>query len=241
MKKLVVAIVVLLIILAVAAWFLLSNIDSIAKDVIEEAGSRVIGTSVSVGSVSIELTQGSATIKNLSVANPSGFSDQPAFRFSEVTAVVGITSGIVERIYSSEPQIRVEFKDGKSNFEVLNKNIQASAGGGDDKGKGKKKEKDPDKDPAQIQIDEVEVKKAKATVIRDDGSEPLELTIDSLRFENLKGSPQQIARVMLSQFVAQVIAETARRTLEREAKEYLEEKQEELEEKLGEKLKQLLN
>lgn len=241
MKKFVVVIVVLSIILAVAVWFLLSNIDSIAKNIIEEAGSEVIGTSVSVESVSIELTEGSATIRNLSVANPRGFSDQPAFRFSEVTAVVGIASGIVERIYSSEPQIRVEFRKGKSNFEVLSKNIQASAGSGDDKEQGAEKNKDPDKDPVQIQIDEVEVKKAKATVTRDDGSEPLEMTIDRLHFGNLKGSPQQIARVMLGQFVTQVIAETAKRTLEKEAKDYIEEKQEEIKQKLGKKLEELLN
>lgn len=240
MKKLVIAIIVLLLVAGIVVYYLVSNIDSIAKEIIEEAGSEVTGTSVKVESVSIKLVDGAASISNLSVANPPGFSSQPAFRFSEVSAVVDIGSGVVERIYTSEPEIRVEFKGGKSNFEVLSGNIQASTGGGDKK-KEKREKKDPARDPVQIQIDRVEVKKAKATVTRDDGSEPLELTIERLHFENLKGSPQQIARVMLGQFVTQVIAETARRTLEKTAEDYIEKKKGELEEKLGKKLEQLLN
>lgn len=242
MKKVVVAVIVLLVVVAIAVFFLLSNIDTIAKSIIEEAGSEVTGTAVTVETVSVKIAEGSATIRDLSVANPPGFSDQPAFRFTEVSAVVDIGSGVVRRIFTSEPEILVEFKGGKSNFEVLNKNIQASVGGDDgpDK-KEKKEEQDPAKDPVEIQIDTVEVEKAKATVKRDDGSEPVELTIDRLHFDNLKGSPQQIAKVMLGQFVNQVIAETARRTLEKEAEEYLEKKKGELQEKLGEKLQQLLN
>jgi len=243
MKKLVIALVVLLLILAVAAFFLLSNIDSIAKGIIEDAGSEVVGTNVSVESVSIKLTEGSASIKNLSVANPPGFSDQPAFRFSEISAVVDIGTGVVEKIYTSEPEIRVEVKDGRSNFEVLNKNIQESTGQGDDKTEKKTEEakNGSGEDPVQIQINEVDVKKARAIVTRDDGTEPLELTIASLHFANLKGSPQQIARVMLGQFVAQVTVETARQVFEKEAKEYLEEKEGELKGKLIDKLEKLLN
>lgn len=242
MKKLIVALVVLLLILAVAAFFLLSNIDSIAKGIIEDAGSEVVGTSVTVESVSIKLTEGSASIKNLSVANPPGFSDQPAFRFSEISAVVDIGTGVVEKIYTSEPEIRVEVNNGKSNFEALNKNIQDSTASSEGKVEKKEEESmDSGGDPVQIQIDEVEVSKAKAIVTRDDGTEPLELTIDRLRFEGLRGSPQQIARVMLGQFVAQVMVETARRTMEKEAKKYLEEKKEELEGKLMKKLEKLLN
>jgi len=243
MKRLVIALVVLLLIIAVAAFYFLSNIDSIAKGIIEDAGTEVVGTNVSVESVSIKLTEGSASIKNLSVANPPGFSDQPAFRFNEISAVVDIGTGVVEKIYTTEPEIRVEVKDGRSNFEVLNKNIQESTGRGDDKTekKAEKENKGTGRDPVQIQIDEVEVKKAKAIVTRDDGTEPLELTIDRLYFVNLKGSPQQIARVMLSQFVTQVMVETARQTFEKEAKEYIEEKKGELKGKLIEKLEKLLN
>jgi hypothetical protein len=242
MKKILVTVFIVLAVLAAAAYFLLSNLDSIARNIIEDTGSEVLGTRVSTESVSIRLREGSAAISNLSVANPPGFSDQPAFRFSEITAVVDIVSGVVKRIHTSEPQIRVEFKGNRSNFEVLNKNIQASAASGEKNAKQEEEmKKDPDRDPVQIQIDEVEVEKAKATVTWDDGGEPVELTIDRLRFGNLNGSPQQIARVMLGQFVAQVLAETARRTLKKKAQEYIGEKQDALKDELGKKLEKLLN
>lgn len=241
MKKLVIAVVVLLLVTAVAAWLLLSNIDSIAKNMIEEAGSEVTGTSVEVESVSIKLTSGSAALMNLSVANPPGFSDKPAFRFSEVSAVIDIGTGVVERIFTSEPEVNIEFKNGVSNFEALNKNIQASVGSDEKEKKESEGDKESDKAPVQIQIDEVEVKNARATVTLEGDEEPMEMTIERVHFENLKGSPQQIARVMLGQFVTQVAAETARRTLEKEAESYIEKKKGELEEKLGKKLEQLLN
>ena len=242
LKKILIFLLILVVILAGVGYYIFSNIDSIAKDLIEESGTNVMGTDVQVGSVSIKFKEGKATINDLSVANPPGFSENPAFRFSEITAVVEISTGIVKRIYTSQPEIRVEFKGDKSNFDVLNKNIQASAGKSQkDKAKEPGDKKDPKKDPVQLRIDEVEIENARATVIRDDGGEPLELTIERLHFENLEGSPEQIARVMLGQFVAQVLAETAKRALEKKMDVYLEKKQDELKEKLGKKLEQLLN
>jgi len=241
-KKFLIFLIFLSIILAGVGYYLFRNIDSIAKDLIEESGTNVMGTEVRVESVSIKISEGKATISNLSVANPLGFSEQPAFRFSEVTAVVEISTGIVKQIYTSQPEIRIEFKGDKSNFDVLSQNIQASAGkSGADKPEDPGGKKDSKKDPAQFRIDEVEIENARATVIRDDGGEPLELTIERLRFVNLEGSPEQIARVMLGQFIAQVLAETAKRTLAKKVDAYIEKKQDELEEKLGKKLEQLLN
>jgi hypothetical protein len=242
LKKFIISLFILVIILVGVGYYIFSNIDSIAKGVIEESGTNVMGTDVRVESVSIKFKQGKATIIDLSVANPPGFSEHPAFSFSEVTAVVEISTGRVKRIYTSQPEIRVEFKGDKSNFDVLNKNIQASAGKSQkDKTKEPGTKKDPKKDPVQLKIDEVEIENVSATVIRDDGSEPLELTIESLHFENLEGSPEQITRVMLGQFVAQVLMETAKRTLEKKVDAYIEKKQDDLKEKLSKKLEQLLN
>jgi hypothetical protein len=242
LKKLLIFLLFLVVILAGVGYYIFSNIDSIAKDLIEESGTNVMGTDVKVESVSIEFKEGRATINNLSVANPPGFSENPAFRFGEITAVVEISTGIVRRIYTNQPEIRVEFRGDQSNFDVLNKNIQASARKGQkDKPKEPGDKKDPEKDPVQLRIDEVEIENARAIVIRDDGGEPLELIIERLHFENLEGSPEQIARVMLGQFVAQVLAETAKRALEKKVDAYIEKKQGELKEKLSKKLEQLLN
>lgn len=237
LKKVLIVLVALLIIIGIGVYYVISNIDDITKNIIEESGSKVLGTPVSVGSVSIKLKEGSASIKNLSVANPSGFSDNPAFSFGEVTAVIDIGSGVVKRIFTSRPAIRVEFQGGESNFDVLQRNIDASFPQGEDgQSEEKKTEGDSDEDPVSIQINEIVIEQAQATVTSDQYEEPLELNIETLQFENLKGSPEQVARVALGQFVAQVLAATARSMIEKKAEEVIEEQGE----KLKSKLKSLL-
>lgn len=238
LKKILIGLAILIAIIVIALYYIVSNIDSIAKNVIEESGSNVLGTPVSVGEVGIKLGEGSATIKHLNVANPPGYSDQSAFSFAEITAVIDIKSGAVKRIFTSQPEIHVEFKDGTSNFDVFNKNIEASA-----KARGESVEEQTgaqdgaDDKALSVQIDEVVIENARATVTSDQTDEPLELTIGRLQFQNLKGSPEQITRVMLGQFVAQVLAETARKMLEKKAEELIEKQGD----KLMNKLQKLLN
>lgn len=239
LKKILITFALAIVVISGIAYYVLSNIDNIAKDIIEGSGSNVLGTQVSVGSVSIELKEGRATILNLAVANPPGFSAQPAFRFDEVTAVIDVGSGVVERLYSSQPEIRVEFVNEQSNFLVLQQNIKASTPR-EETSEGQQPESDEvgGGAPVSVQIDEIVVEGAKAVVISDDAVEPLEFTIDQLQFQNLKGSPHQIARVVLRQFVAQVLAATAGSMIEKEASKILEEQGSELKEKLLELLNQ---
>lgn len=238
-KKVLIALAAVLIIVAGVAYYVLSNIDSIAEDIIEKSGTYVVGTQVSVESVSISLKEGRATILDLAVANPPGFSDQPAFRFDEVTAVIDIGSGVVERLYSSQPEVRVEFVGDRSNFLVLQENIDASISQ-EETGDSQPSASDEEREDVSVsvQIDEVVVEGAKTVVVTDGAAEPLEFTIDQLQFRNLKGSPDQVARVALGQFVTQVLTATAKRMIEKEANKVLEEQGDEIKGKLLELLNQ---
>ena len=238
LKKALIAVLILLIIVAGVAYYVFSNIDSIAKDLIERSGRNVIGTEVSVESVSIDLNAGRATIVDLAVANPPGYSDHPAFRFSEVTAVIDIGSGVVKSIFSSQPEIRIEFKGDESNFGVLQENIRNSAPQVDaEQTPAPESPDDAEGEVISLQIDEVVVEQARATVISDQ-AEPLQLTINRLRFQNLTGSPEQIARVALGQFVAQVLAAAARKMLEDKAEQILEQQSGQVMDKLEKLLNQ---
>jgi len=67
-------ILLLLVVMTGGAFFYLaSNLNSIVADIIETQGSRAIGTQVRVSGVDIRLTEASAAIAGLSVANPEGF------------------------------------------------------------------------------------------------------------------------------------------------------------------------
>jgi hypothetical protein len=85
MRNLLIGSGVLVGIVVVAGIILTSNLDGIVKAAIEEGGSKVTGTDVSVSSVSISLTDGKATIKGFTVANPEGYKTAHAIAFDEVT------------------------------------------------------------------------------------------------------------------------------------------------------------
>jgi len=52
---------------------LVSNLDSVVASLIEEIGTEVTGTNVSVDSVEISLKEGAASIHGLRIANPEGY------------------------------------------------------------------------------------------------------------------------------------------------------------------------
>lgn len=135
MKKLLIGVAVLLALIAGAVFFLFSNLDSLVKTAIEEAGSKVAGVKVSVSSVKIELAAGKGTISGLTVANPKGFKTPNAVSLGAIT--VGIDTGtitknpvVIKEISVSQPQVTYEMGDGGSNIDVIQKNVQANTGGG---------------------------------------------------------------------------------------------------------------
>jgi uncharacterized membrane protein len=78
LKKIAIGIVVLLVIIAGAVYFLLSNLDSIVKAAIEKYGTAATQATVKLDSVKISLTSGEGRLNGLSVGNPKGFATPQA-------------------------------------------------------------------------------------------------------------------------------------------------------------------
>jgi hypothetical protein len=126
-----------------AAVFLFSSLDGIVKTIIEDVGTKVAGVKVSVGGVKISLSDGKATISGLSVANPPGFSSDPAFRLGEINVALDTGSLsknpiVVKDVQVGAPAVSYEIASGGSNLDVIQKNIKAftaKQGGGKDAAK----------------------------------------------------------------------------------------------------------
>jgi hypothetical protein len=58
---------------SIAVWWVFRNLDSLAKDQIEQAGTRTLGVPTKVDSVSIHVWDGNLALSGLDIANPSGF------------------------------------------------------------------------------------------------------------------------------------------------------------------------
>ncbi len=135
-KKIAAGILLLLILIAGAGYYLFANLDSYIKAAIEKYGSQATQTAVTVGSVSLSLSSGSGGISGLSVANPAGYSAPAAISLGSIALQLdtGTLAGngpiTVESVVISQPQITYEVKGlGQgSNLQTIQRNVQGYAG-----------------------------------------------------------------------------------------------------------------
>ncbi len=138
MKKVLIGIFVLAIVIAVVVWQLYVNLDAIVARAIEDTGSKVTGTSVTVDGVQLQLLEGKGALAGVRVANPPGFTGQSAFVLENISLSIALDSLqdnpiVIDRLVVNQPQVFLELnEEGKSNLNVLKKNIQTytSADGG---------------------------------------------------------------------------------------------------------------
>lgn len=141
-KVVVVVLLAILLVIGIALFYVLSNLDSIVARVIEEQGSQATGTAVTVDGVSIDLGAGSGTISGLEVANPPDFSDRPAIAFDEIRVgldpMAATASPIVIReVAVSGARVLLEQTTAGNNLRTLQQALQQPApdeGGGDGPG-----------------------------------------------------------------------------------------------------------
>jgi hypothetical protein len=135
--KIVIAIVAVVVVLVVVGmFFLFSKLDSLLVKAIEEAGSHVTGTEVTVDDVDIGIREGRASVTGLKVSNPDGFSDRDAFQLGEITFAIDLQSAqsqdpiVIELISVASPSVLFELDEsGKSNVDVVRNHAEEVMGG----------------------------------------------------------------------------------------------------------------
>jgi uncharacterized protein involved in outer membrane biogenesis len=129
--KVLIAMGVIGVLLAVAVFYLLSNIDRFVAGAIEKYGSNATGTPVKVSSVRIQLKEGKGSISNLSIGNPGGFSTPKALNLGNIaiavnTGAIARDPVVIEKVMVSAPRITYEInKSGSANINEIKKNVEA--------------------------------------------------------------------------------------------------------------------
>jgi len=130
MKKAIIGLVLLVVlIIAGAAYYVLTNLDELVKAAIEKYGSQTTQTAVRVEQVNIDLTQGSGAIRGLTIANPTGFSTPYIFSMGEISSKIDINSlrqppYVIDEITVRGMQVFAEInKNNKTNLNELKKNL----------------------------------------------------------------------------------------------------------------------
>jgi hypothetical protein len=157
-------------VVAGAMIFLVSNLDGLVKKAIETVGSEVTGTKVAVAEVKISLTEGKGSIKGLSVGNPQGFKTDSAFKLGEISLAIdtgSITKDpvVIKEILVGAPEVTYEMAAGGSNVDAIQKNVAAftAKSGGGSGGQAKPAEKDSKAGPKLV-IDRLAVSGGKVNL-----------------------------------------------------------------------------
>jgi hypothetical protein len=124
-KKILISVVFLLLLAGGGLFFYL---DSIVKSGIEVVGSSVLGTAVTVDSVSLSPLSGQGSISGLRVENPEGFESQYAFELDSVLVSIDVNSVFtdtveIESIVVMQPIITYETKITSDNIRTLLANL----------------------------------------------------------------------------------------------------------------------
>jgi len=253
MKKIFIGLAVLVIVLGIVLWRVYANLDVIVGNLIEEAGSEVTQTSVKVSGVELDLLAGKAGLSELSVANPAGFSDPQVFSLEKVAVEIDIESlgsnpVIINEILVRQPKVFYEMnKDGKSNLDVLKKNVESYSASGSSAADTKEAQ------PSDSKGEEIKliIKKlafegghlnASSALTPD---KKIEADLPAFHMTNIGQSSggatsDQIAKAVMNELVRQAADAAARAGVDKLADDLKAKGQEKLDEELGGALKGLM-
>ncbi len=130
-KNILIILGIVVLVLAILVWRVAANLDGIVADTIENVGSDVLKTKVSVSGVSIDLKAGKAVIAGLTVANPEGWSRANLFELAGIGVDLDLASMsqdvlVIESIKVENPKVVLEGNaNGGSNMQTLLNNIDS--------------------------------------------------------------------------------------------------------------------
>jgi hypothetical protein len=137
-KKLLIAVGVLLVLGVAAVVLVTANLDRIVKAAIERVGSDAMKSPVTVDSVKLSLRSGSGTIRELQVRNPEGYPPQPAVRLGEMVLAIDPASVqadklVIRTISVTDGELFLTGGIEDNNLKKLMANLRspASSGGAD--------------------------------------------------------------------------------------------------------------
>jgi len=133
LKTTLIIVALLLVVLALGVAWVLRNLDDFVLGTIEETGSRVTGTAVTLDSVAIDLAAGSATLNGLVIDNPPGYSTDFAFALDTVRVDLdpaSVTGSVVrlDDVTITGARLNAEQKGTATNLSTILQSVRAASG-----------------------------------------------------------------------------------------------------------------
>lgn len=212
-------VMVLIVAVAVGAFFLFRNLDGIAEKAIENVGTNATGTEVEVGRVNLSLTEGRGEIAELLVGNPEGFSDEQALDINNIALQIEPASLrddviVLKEVLIDGARLRVEHRGlAQTNVKALLDHIRASVGGQDEAST----EEQPGRE-RRFMIENLRFTGVSMDIASDQ-FENRTLEMQDIERSNLGSREQGLTPKELALAIAQPILEQSREKLEAELKQ----------------------
>ncbi len=132
MKKFLLVMLVLVLLAGIYLWRVVANLDETIAGFIEQAGSEALGTSVSVESLDLTLTEGKVTLGGLRIANMPGWEGANAFELDSITVALDLDSLsgqplVLKTVDIGSSRVAYELRaDGSNNLQELMEGMQSS-------------------------------------------------------------------------------------------------------------------
>ncbi len=239
--------VVLVLIVAVFAWLKFSDQpEKLVLEELERQGRRAFGTEVTVSDLALDIKQGTASIREISVANPPGFTQQNALTLSEIYAQFDYKNLSISEIIVSDPHVYAEFIDSKLNIEELSKHADLFAPvpvseidvtTGESAETTENSEAESEENEIELSIDYIALENITVDLISDKLKEQKQFGIDQIAARDLSGTPEELGNEIINKMLNDLYQRVAAESL----KELGIEKFDELKEKVKDKLKNLFD
>ena len=241
--------IVVVLAVGIAVWFTLTRLDALVAAAIETYGSEITGAPVSVGSVSIELSDGRGVIRNLRVGNPAGFSDADAFRLGEIeldidTASITRQPLVIEALVVHAPEALYELDArGRSNLDAILANVERYSGSGSEADTGA--DAAPAGEQTRIRVSRFVFEEGKVTANAAalGQEQPLEAQLPPVRLNDVGGASgataDELGKQILGAFTRSAVRAVARSQIQKGLADRLGSEAGEAAEAAGEALKKL--
>lgn len=191
--------------------------DTLVQKGIENGGETALGVATRVGSVDISLAGGEATMRQLTIANPPGFSTRQFLELGQANMAVSLNSLLshtvtIPRIAISRIRVNLEQKGASNNVSPLLERARSLAGEG---GKATEASAPAGKDGAKkfivtyFSLDDVQVN-AKLETLGQNSS--LNLVLPKIELRNLGAAQGGLTMPELTEKVVQVLLTTAQKS-----------------------------
>lgn len=197
-------------------------------ETIETRGSRILGTRLTVGDVSLDSGGGRIVLSDLALANPGGFASSDMISVNSVEMRLDRDSRVIERMTFSGVAAVIELRGARGNFENLadrvakratrNSGAGASGGTGEDEETGRSANPVEREDGAadgqtpardDWRVNQVEFDRIGVRVQADWTPEVLEFDAGGLSVGPLDAGADDLARAVAVQFLHRVLVSAA--------------------------------